>query len=273
MTAASSCRRLRLATPEDQPFLEGLFLAVHRDEFLPLGLPEAELDALLRMQARAQRLSYAQTFPGAVDRIILSGQDERLLGRMLVARGPDAIHLIDIAVSPEEQGRGLGTAALEALLEESRRAKLPVRLQVQATNRAQMLYRRLGFAVTGAGLHLQMEFRPSPASIPSELQPDAAISAEARTWAERIGREYRVSGIEPCTESKIRLHSVVPAPRQPLRCFSLFFRAVDGPDLLQGLYTLRTLRPKTAEPEEHLLFLVPLGPTAGTMQYEAVFNN
>lgn len=132
---------LRPVSAEDQPFLHRLFCGARPDL---AGLPEP----LLQMQFRAQAASYAAQFPGAEHQIITVAG--RPVGRLLVDRSPERIHLVDIALLAEVQGQGIGTSVLRALQVEADRAGLPLRLSVFETNPARRLYERLGFAVTGA---------------------------------------------------------------------------------------------------------------------------
>ncbi|MCW5804860.1 MAG: GNAT family N-acetyltransferase [Deltaproteobacteria bacterium] len=62
------------------------------------------------------------------------------------------------AIAPKFQKKGVGGAALRAILDDA--GILPVRLSVLRTNRARSLYLRLGFLVTGGDqLREQMEWR------------------------------------------------------------------------------------------------------------------
>lgn len=82
-------------------------------------------------------------------------------GVLSVCWEPDHVFLSGIQVDPDFQGRGIGTGVVEALCAEARAKALPVRLQVLCANRAQALYLRLGFRVTGTTeTHVLMERRP-----------------------------------------------------------------------------------------------------------------
>jgi ribosomal protein S18 acetylase RimI-like enzyme len=62
------------------------------------------------------------------------------------------------AIAPKYQKKGVGGAALRAILEDA--GALPVRLSVLRTNRARSLYLRMGFAITSSDQHReQMEWR------------------------------------------------------------------------------------------------------------------
>ena len=70
---------------------------------------------------------------------------------------------MDIALIPQERGRGLGRSILEGLLDEARKARLPVRIHVEKLNPALRLYRRLGFeTIEDKGVYDLLEWRPGP---------------------------------------------------------------------------------------------------------------
>jgi ribosomal protein S18 acetylase RimI-like enzyme len=83
---------------------------------------------------------------------------DQTIGRILVVRTSEEIHLVDIALLPANQGQGIGAGLIKELLDEGDRDGLPVRLEVLKNNRAALLYERLGFVKTGErGMHFQME--------------------------------------------------------------------------------------------------------------------
>lgn len=84
--------------------------------------------------------------PSAHD-IILA--DNEICGYTRIRREPDHIFLDELVFLPKFQGKGIGTSILKELIEESRRKKLPIRLGVFKENRAQELYRKLGFKNVG----------------------------------------------------------------------------------------------------------------------------
>lgn len=68
---------------------------------------------------------------------------------------PGILHIVDIAVLPDYRGRGIGAAVLVNKLRHCSRALL----HADPFNRAQTLYRRLGFEITGQnGPFLRMEY-------------------------------------------------------------------------------------------------------------------
>jgi ribosomal protein S18 acetylase RimI-like enzyme len=291
---------LRDGSAADTPFLDSLFFALHRDEFLPLGLPEAQLLGLLAMQARAQRLGYTRDFPEAVDRIIFEKEPdgERPLGRLIASATAAELRLVDIALLPEQQGRGLGTALIEDLQRQAASRRVPLRLQVRPGNPAFRLYSRLGFrlqdSVPGASLELSMEWIPDElrGAQAEDASPKAtaeAPSALGRHWQQRVGGRFRATPVpEPAEQpaegkddqqdapelvlSRMDWHGPVSTNR-----FTLIFQGPLEPVLPQATYTLRPSPPRLSDEESRetvdALFLVATGPEAGRMLYEAVFNS
>lgn len=95
------------------------------------------------------------------------GKNFEILFSEDVARGyvgiesqPGEFWLRELVILPEFQGKGLGTAVLRRMQENAAAQNIPIRLQVLKANRAQQLYSRLGFRVSGStGTHVQMEWR------------------------------------------------------------------------------------------------------------------
>jgi ribosomal protein S18 acetylase RimI-like enzyme len=141
---------LRPERPQDTDFLYRLFLETS-------GCAVADLPAgLIRMQFAAQRSYYRQRYSEARFDVITVANDPA--GRLCVERRAGRIEIIDLALMPGRQGRGLGTAVLTMLMEEG----APVRLRVQNGNRARRLYERLGFdLLDDDGLYSTMEWRPA----------------------------------------------------------------------------------------------------------------
>jgi ribosomal-protein-alanine N-acetyltransferase len=74
-----------------------------------------------------------------------------LLGYFLAMKGFDEMHLLNLSVAPEQQGRGLARLMLDALCAICREQSCPqLWLEVRLGNqRAREVYRRYGFAETG----------------------------------------------------------------------------------------------------------------------------
>jgi ribosomal protein S18 acetylase RimI-like enzyme len=149
---------LRPSCPEDEGFLYTVYASTRLDELASLGWSDAQRIAFLRMQFRAQHCSYMTQFPAADFLIIL--WHESPIGRLYIERRADEIRGIDIALLPAYRQVGIGTAILQDLLAEAAHAGKPFRIHVEKFNRAQRLYKRLGFTVLDDdGVYLFMEWR------------------------------------------------------------------------------------------------------------------
>ena len=75
----------------------------------------------------------------------------RILGFCSFWRVLDELHINNLAIAPEERGRGAGTALLQRVLQEGERlGARRATLEVRASNLAALrLYGRLGFSVGG----------------------------------------------------------------------------------------------------------------------------
>jgi ribosomal protein S18 acetylase RimI-like enzyme len=154
---------LRAVHPEDETFLFAVYASTRQDELASLGWPTPQREAFLRMQYEAQRRSYRAQFPAADVQIIL--RHGTPIGRLYVERRADEIRGIDIALLPEYRQAGIGGAIVRHLLAEAAREHKPFRIHVEKFNRAQRLYRRLGFTtLADDGAYLFMEWRPAPES-------------------------------------------------------------------------------------------------------------
>jgi len=150
---------LRPVEPEDEPFLFSVYASTRTDDMAVSGWDAAQQEAFLRLQFRAQTLAYGAQFPDADHRIILD--EDRLIGRMLIARTESEIRLVDITLLPEHRRAGIGTSLIRNLQREAAAAGQPVCLRVMKNNRAARLYERLGFSKTGeSSTHFQMEWHP-----------------------------------------------------------------------------------------------------------------
>jgi ribosomal protein S18 acetylase RimI-like enzyme len=141
---STACRFAeRVAVAEDEPFFDRLYEETGFATVLGWGFDPAFGRAFLRQQARIRRGAYALQFPGAEYRVLLC--DGAPSGRLVVWRDDTELSLVDIAVLPEQQRRGLGSWAIRRVQGEARALGLRVRLSVEGANPARALYARLGF--------------------------------------------------------------------------------------------------------------------------------
>jgi ribosomal-protein-alanine N-acetyltransferase len=86
---------------------------------------------------------------GYIAEVLVDGP--ALLGYFVAMQAVDDLHLLNVTVAPDHQGRGHGQGLLHAVLAHAQRLALQrVLLEVRRSNtRAQALYTRLGFAEIG----------------------------------------------------------------------------------------------------------------------------
>jgi ribosomal protein S18 acetylase RimI-like enzyme len=152
--AAATARGLtfRPIVDADLPFLTRLYGSTRTQELAPVPWSEAEKDAFIDMQFRAQHAHYVRHYPMAQFLLILRASLPA--GRLYIDRWAREHRIMDIAFMPEHCGQGLGTALLGDLLAEGAAAGKCVTIHVEKNNPAMRLYRRLGFvAVEDKGVY------------------------------------------------------------------------------------------------------------------------
>ncbi|HUE87337.1 MAG TPA: GNAT family N-acetyltransferase [Vicinamibacterales bacterium] len=94
-----------------------------------------------------QRMDFDRRFDEYLVSIIEC--DERAAGGLLLEVKPDSIYIHELQVMPEYQGRGVGTAVVQQVINDAASRGIAVTLSVVPANpRARQLYERLGFYVT-----------------------------------------------------------------------------------------------------------------------------
>jgi ribosomal protein S18 acetylase RimI-like enzyme len=153
---------LRPAAPDDEPFLLKVYAGTRLDELAPLAWTDEQKAAFIAHQFAAQTSHYAEHYKGmTIDIIEVDGQPA---GRLLVARWPEEIRIVDISLLPEYRGAGTGTSLLRELIDEATAAGKRLSIHVEIQNRAMRLYERLGFRPVGEhGVYLLLE-RPVASS-------------------------------------------------------------------------------------------------------------
>jgi [ribosomal protein S18]-alanine N-acetyltransferase len=123
-------------------------------EIRPLGLPD--LDAIERIEKRAYRTPWSRSmFASELAKptsICLGAfEGERLVGYVVNSRYVDAWHVMNVAVDPNHQRRGIATQLLEHLFEVTRDdERRGYTLEVRVSNTSAIaLYERLGFEPRG----------------------------------------------------------------------------------------------------------------------------
>lgn len=153
---------LRPAGPEDTAFLKRVYAGTRAEELAMTTWNDEQKAAFVEMQFRAQDVDYHTNYPDAAYDVIL--RDGTPAGRLYVHRRPHEISILDIALLPEHRGAGIGGALLGQLITEADAAGKPLVIYVEKFNRAQTLYRRLGFAeADDTGVYWRM-VRPATAA-------------------------------------------------------------------------------------------------------------
>jgi ribosomal protein S18 acetylase RimI-like enzyme len=147
------------ATKSDQEFFYRTFASTRAAEVALTGWSADQQESFLRDQFEAQRRGYLMQTPDAQYWVIR--QDGTAVGRMIVDRTPDDIHLIDIGLLPEFGARGIGSTLMAAIMQEATQEEKAVRLFVERFNSALHWYERLGFKVISGGeIYLEMLWSP-----------------------------------------------------------------------------------------------------------------
>ncbi|HLM57530.1 MAG TPA: GNAT family N-acetyltransferase [Pyrinomonadaceae bacterium] len=155
---------LRPVTGEDYEEMVRVYASTRADELALVPWDDAQKLAFCRMQYEAQKKDYDARFPEAeYDVLMLDG---RTAGRVWIGRDEQEIRLLDIALLPWAQNRGVATAIFGRLIEEARASGRRLRHMVFVTNLdALRLYERLGFVVfEDVRGYKHMEWRPAGAA-------------------------------------------------------------------------------------------------------------
>ncbi len=150
---------LRPVVEADRDFLLALYGSTRADELSVVSWTLEERSGFVTMQFEAQDAAYRQTFPAGRFMVVLA--DGVAVGRLSVARLDGEVRIVDIALTAESRGRGIGTGLLAWVVADADRDDLPVTLHVEPSSRAVGLYGRLGFEVVEhRGIDLFMRRTP-----------------------------------------------------------------------------------------------------------------
>jgi GNAT superfamily N-acetyltransferase len=150
---------LRPITNDDRDFLCGVYAGTREEELAVTAWTDAQKAAFLQQQFTAQHDYYQANYPNAQFQIV--EVDGRPVGRLYVDRWADQVRIMDIALLPDQRGRGVGTQLLEQILAEGRTLSLPVTIHVERLNPALRLYERLGFRLEeDKGVYLLLKWTP-----------------------------------------------------------------------------------------------------------------
>jgi len=151
---------LRKEYPEDEPFLSNLYSSIRLDELTALDWTMSQKEMFLKMQFNAKKQYYKNQFPDADRNIILFNNQS--IGIIMVIKSDNEVRLMDIALLPEFQNLGIGTALIQDIISEANETGKSVLLHVQKNSRAIRLYERLGFArISDTEFYFAMRWSPS----------------------------------------------------------------------------------------------------------------
>ena len=139
--------QLRIQRDDDDGFAAALYSST-RDDLRQMPAEPAVIEQLIAMQRRMQSHGYRQAYPHAVYLVLQHG--ETPIGRLILDRQGEVLHLIDIAILPAAQGQGAGSAVLRGLQAQAGAEQWQIHLAVNKSNTAaRALYQRLGFRLRG----------------------------------------------------------------------------------------------------------------------------
>ena len=163
--------------PSDEPFLYLTFASTRTAEMALTGWNADQQEAFLRMQYEAQRRSYLLQLPDAEYWVIR--RHETAVGRLILDRKPEEIHIVDIAILAEFRGQGIGSTLMQAIMMDASEGAKAVRLHVERCNPALGWYERLGFSVVNSGpVYLEMVWQPCSEASGSREARGSAAEAE-----------------------------------------------------------------------------------------------
>ena len=147
-------------TDADLPFLFGLYASTRAQEVAATGWPPEEQMQFLQRQFQAQHHHYTTYYPDA-EWLVVEHEDHAV-GRLYVEEWPSQFRIIDVALVPEAQGKGFGSALLDDIFGRARNLGKKVSIHVEKNNPAMRLYRRLGFTkAEDKGVYDLLEWSPA----------------------------------------------------------------------------------------------------------------
>jgi len=140
---------LRPAAAEDQDFLYELYASTREAEFAMMPISDEQRAVLMRQQFELQKKGYASQYPDAVHSVI--EVEGRRAGRIWIDESPSEILIVDLALLPEFQRKGIGTYLMRQSMDRGAQVRKPVTGTVLWYNVASLEFvRKLGFVGTRA---------------------------------------------------------------------------------------------------------------------------
>lgn len=146
----------RKVSENDFPFLRKVYRSTREEELSRSGMSDEDKSRFIEFQFNAQHAHYSQAYKDAEFDLILL--DDEPAGRLYIWRTETQIRIMDIALVPDFQGKGIGTRILQSIIKESEKLGKKVTIHVEYFNPALRLYERLGFKkVDDIGIYFYME--------------------------------------------------------------------------------------------------------------------
>jgi GNAT superfamily N-acetyltransferase len=127
----------------DRDFLYAVYASTRTEELKLTDWDDNRKTEFLQMQFSAQHQYYQEHYSDTLFQIIL--YDGHPAGRLYLARWPNELRIVDLALLPDYRNLGIGSHILTTILNEAKTKDLPVNIHVERFNPALNLYRRLGF--------------------------------------------------------------------------------------------------------------------------------
>ena len=139
--------QLRVQRDDDDGFAAALYSST-RGDLRQMPAEPAVIEQLIAMQQRMQSHGYRQAYPHAVYLVLQHGDIP--IGRLILDRQDQVLHLVDIAILPAAQGQGAGSAVLRGLQAQAGAQQWHIHLAINKSNTAaRALDQRLGFRLRG----------------------------------------------------------------------------------------------------------------------------
>lgn len=160
MTEGPANITLRPADESDRGFLLVVYAHTRAAELQLVDWTDDQKAAFVRQQFEAQNTHYRSQYDDAS--FLVVEVDGEPAGRLYLARIDAEVRVMDIALLPSFQRRGIGERVLRGVLNDAAREGLRVGIHVERFNPARRLYARLGFVEVGepGPVYLKMEWTP-----------------------------------------------------------------------------------------------------------------
>lgn len=152
---------IRPINDTDMYFLLELYATTRTDIHQLPNWTAAQKSSFIKMQFDAQHLHYQTHFPNARFNVIID-QNRTPIGRYYICHSKTEVRVIDIAILPSYQKKGIGSLIIKETMDQCRLSGLPFRLHVTKYNPALDWYSQLGFKeIDEADFTYHLEWNPT----------------------------------------------------------------------------------------------------------------